>query len=302
MTKPRAIGPRDQKGSGLAAGTLPRGTKGPSPDRAPLNANSRLPIAETGAPPARPVVAACGQSGRDNDGSSRPPAPTAQAGIGKNLVAQTNTCRARPRGGSMNPMNPPSPTWAPVIASGIVGLCSLIGIWLAQRTTTRREHAAKEKEAKEKRANRWDDFQMRTLLDLQDALKQLTILPGKKRRAMVTHMGILQPEAIKAFTREDADRANQRSDQLFDELATTRYNVVVLSARVPDPRLAEVVAELVALALACSKDVETLEEVSELMEQKNKFRNRSMESLGEVFDRANRRIGELLADLRPDHP
>jgi hypothetical protein len=204
-------------------------------------------------------------------------------------------------------MNLQSP-WAPVVAAGIVALgaflgnlISLVGVWLVQAKTSQREREAKEREAKEKRANRWDDLQMRTLMDLQDALKQLTILPSKKRRVSVAFLDRAHPSVAKLLTQEVADGFNQRSDQLFDELAATRYNVVVLSARVPDPRLAEVVAELVALALVCSKDIETPEEVSEFMEQKNEFRKRSMESLGEVFDRANRIIGELLAALRPDH-
>lgn len=202
----------------------------------------------------------------------------------------------------MNPQSSVWSAWAPVVSAGVVGLTSLIGIWFVQWKTSQREHEAKEKEAKEKRANRWDDFQMRTLLDLQDALKQLTTLPGKKKRALIAYADIVRPENMKALTQDVYDRFNQRSDQLFDELATTRYNVVVLSARVPDPRLAEVVTELVALALVCSKDIETDEEVNEFMEQKHEFRKRSMESLGEAFDKANRRIGELLADLRPDHP
>jgi hypothetical protein len=179
----------------------------------------------------------------------------------------------------MNPMNPPSPTWAPVVASGIVGLCSLIGIWLAQRTTTRREHAAKEREAKEKRANRWDDFQMKTLMDLQDTLKELVVLPGRKLMAgdVASYQGNLKDSIVTLL-------------QPSYDLATARLTALVLSARVPDAQLAKLVSELAGIARDASH--------TSSVEEHQPF----MQPLMNTFAAANRRIGELLAALRPDHP
>lgn len=76
-------------------------------------------------------------------------------------------------------MNPQLSAWAPVVSAGIVGLTSVFGLWLVQWKTSQREYAAKEREAKEKRANRWDDFQMKTLMDLQDAIKRMAGLPRR---------------------------------------------------------------------------------------------------------------------------
>src|SRR5687768_3295606 len=103
-------------------------------------------------------------------------------------------------------MNPQSP-WAPVVASGIVALgavlgnlLALVGVWLVQAKTSQREREAKEREAKEKRANRWDDFQMKTLMDLQDTLRQLVILPGKRMTQLAVMRAKLRPDDIEKIT------------------------------------------------------------------------------------------------------
>jgi FtsZ-interacting cell division protein ZipA len=176
-------------------------------------------------------------------------------------------------------MNPQWSSWAPVVSAGIVSLTSLVGIWLVQLWTSQREQKAKEREAKEKRANRWDDLQMKTLMDLQDTLKQLVTFPGKKLQAkdLDLHHGDFK-ETVLDFR------------QTANDMRDTGYHAHVLSARVPDRQTAELVSKLVDMAYKASHAKST--------EEYKPFVN----LLSDTFDAANLRIGELLAALRPDHP
>jgi hypothetical protein len=183
-------------------------------------------------------------------------------------------------------MNSQSPAWAPVIAAGIVALgaflgnlLSLVGIWLVQAKTSQRDRDAKDREAKEKRANRWDDLQMKTLMELQDTLKQLASFPRRKLIAR-------DPD----FYHGDDKALLTDYRQMSDDMRDTGYHAHVLSARVPDKQTAELVSKLVNMAFRASH--------AKSMEEYKPF----MTPLTDTFNAANLRIGELLADLRPDHP
>jgi hypothetical protein len=60
--------------------------------------------------------------------------------------------------------------WAPVVASGITGVVTLFGSWLAQWMTSGRESRARQHEAAEQEKRQRLDFQIKTLLELQEAV------------------------------------------------------------------------------------------------------------------------------------
>lgn len=81
-------------------------------------------------------------------------------------------------------MNPPNLTqvsqwtaWAPVLASLITGSLTILAVVLVQAWTTRREREARERDAIQKENHRWDEFKLKTLVELQDTLGLFATLP-----------------------------------------------------------------------------------------------------------------------------
>lgn len=74
----------------------------------------------------------------------------------------------------VNPVNP----WIPVIAAAIGGALAILGGMVTQWWTAKREHESREHERKERRERQRADFQIKTLLDLQDATKKLLSTTG----------------------------------------------------------------------------------------------------------------------------
>ena len=68
--------------------------------------------------------------------------------------------------------------WIPVIAAAIGGALAILGVVVTQWWTAKREHEAREHERKERRERQLADFQIKTLLDIQDATKKLLRTTG----------------------------------------------------------------------------------------------------------------------------
>jgi len=108
----------------------------------------------------------------------------------------------------------------------IGGLLSFLGAVSGQWMTSRREVRAKHLDVAEHRKRQREEFQLKTLLDLQDAAKRYSV-SGAEIHAEVT-------KAIKSRPRDPA-AFDKFSDQHIDAFA----QMVVLTARVQDDRVRE---------------------------------------------------------------
>src|SRR4051812_46233209 len=65
--------------------------------------------------------------------------------------------------------------WIPVFQSAVVALSTIGGVVVAQVWTSRRDRQAKALEIEHQRANQRNDFQRKTLLRLQVAIRQYAL-------------------------------------------------------------------------------------------------------------------------------
>lgn len=162
--------------------------------------------------------------------------------------------RMFPSSGKARPLD--TSDWLLVVASVVLGQFALLGIeWLRGQIDRR-----------QRREDRRDDFQRRTLLDLQDALDTLLGLTCE----MYLH--------------------RQRSTKVSDELAEAHRKaasqVNILLTRCPDPKFQEHVEAFknYAQRVLYAPDVDY-------------GAGTAFKYMGEPFDSAIRRTGELLSGL-----
>jgi hypothetical protein len=69
-----------------------------------------------------------------------------------------------------------APEWVPTVNTLITAFFVLLASLIPQIFISARERKARKEEAQARREQQWADFQMKTLLDLQDALSRLTMV------------------------------------------------------------------------------------------------------------------------------
>jgi hypothetical protein len=168
-------------------------------------------------------------------------------------------------------------TWGPVIVS----TASIVAVVIAQFWTGKRDREARSHDAKQKQVYRWEEFQLKTLLELQQVLRRVASLPGRIVAAY-------DPNIVGSNVTDAGERDVEYvalKEQLFD----TAPHVLALSVCIADERLSRLVHDL-------------LDDATTSIQAKNaKDHKAATAKLLSAFVVSNERIGELIHALRP-HP
>ena len=160
--------------------------------------------------------------------------------------------------------------WLPLVNSAVVGLVAVLGIVITQVWTSRRERHAKTLEIEDRRIAERNDFQRKTLLQLQVALRRFARSVGaahhytKMEYKKTTNWGVLLPDEM--------DKAS------YDALS----RVQLLSQRVLDEGLRGMIGQLVNLASGI------------LLARSNDAAESASLDFAEMLSQANDRLGALL--------
>jgi hypothetical protein len=128
----------------------------------------------------------------------------------------------------MNPPNPgPWAGWGQIVAACI----TLIGVFIVQGVNAWQARQARERETAEKRRHWWDEFELKTLVELQEAIGQAFRLPIKRLAAF-------DPSTVT----DDA-----ASVSIYCECMTIHSRIIGLAARIGDPGLLDETWNLVRL-------------------------------------------------------
>jgi hypothetical protein len=171
---------------------------------------------------------------------------------------------------------------SPWLQTVIGGGMTLAGGALTHWMTVRRERDARRHEAEEHRNRQRADFQIKTLMDLQDALC----------RVMASAYPISDIDYHETFSGVERDK--EKSSRLWKEWQDALSLATVCRARVQDPQIREGVGEI--LKMASSLMIPLRRKGSDL-DQSREDAEELRETLIESFDRINERIGERLHKL-----
>ena len=115
--------------------------------------------------------------------------------------------------------------WVPVASSATVGVFTVAGIAITQYWTSWRDHRLKALEVELQRANQRDDFQRKTLLQLQVAMRRYARTVGKAH-----HHDVMEH-------RKTGKWGSLLGDDLNHSLSDTLSPVMWLKERVHDDKL-----------------------------------------------------------------
>jgi hypothetical protein len=163
--------------------------------------------------------------------------------------------------------------WLPLVNSAVVGLVTLFGIVVTQAWTSRRERHAKTLEIEDRRHYERNDFQRKTLLRLQVALRQYARAVG----SALHH--------IRMEHRRTGTWGRLLSDEMDQAIYDTLASVQLLSNRVNDDELREIIDGVNSSAI----DALTAKSATEAEPHSRQF--------SEGLKQANDRLGETLRKL-----
>jgi hypothetical protein len=212
------------------------------------------------------------------------------AGIGPATIGAVEPGRLSPGSTSTSPLDagaspaamtsegdeiemPDASPWVQVIGTAIGGLATFAGVLVAQRMTAVREREARRIEAEERLRRQRAEFQVKTLLELQEAFLELLKVSGK--------IHLAHEEAFKRTGEWGRCPPGDMSERERELLALTLTRTV----RVEDDALRSSLQELralVRLATGARSEHDALGHGLKIIN---------------TFDVANSRIGELLRSL-----
>jgi hypothetical protein len=146
--------------------------------------------------------------------------------------------------------------------------------WLQDRRNTRREREAREAARRDQLFERRTTFQRETLLDLQEAAAQLARSTGA-----IHHVDNTAYRSIGKW------REQLLSDELDEGNRLAQVRTVMLGARVRD----DIVRELIDKLKTCSTEA--------IHSPTKEESDRALIGMTAIYDRLNKRIGEVLRKL-----
>lgn len=165
--------------------------------------------------------------------------------------------------------------WFPVLTLLLGYAAKSLTDWLQDRRHAERERIARLEARHDQIFLRRADFQRETLLELQTAMADLM-----RKTALVNF------EYTKAFTSTGGDWGRHPiPNDLAESLRGTRASVHLLGVRVLDRAVIEMVEQMKTISVECT--IASSERVS----------TESLMKLGDLYDRINTRIGEVLREL-----
>jgi hypothetical protein len=163
--------------------------------------------------------------------------------------------------------------WVPVVNAAVVGLLAILGIVVSQIWTSRRDRNAKLLEIEDRRQNQRMDFQRKTLLRLQVALRKFARAEG-----VAWHHTEMEH-------RKTGNWGVRLPDEMNQDTYDTLSRVLLLSNRVIDDELRGLIDRLTHSAF------------ESMMTRTKDAAEPHWDRFHEELDEANDRLGKLLREL-----